>query len=250
MQNLLLAMGAGSIIDIVIIIVLIVLAMLGMIKGFSQMIIKFVGGILSIVLAFALAGKCVVFLDKMFNLTNVLADGVSGWLKSIFSEELLDMTLSEFQTAYNNGLSFSAPKFILKILLGVASGAVPETTTVAQTLAPVFAYYVSLVIGFVFCYVLLKIIFFILARMMEKVVKAPLIGTVDKVLGAVLGALQGFISVYLILAVINILPFPFLNGLKDLLLTSGVATFVSNTNIFGLIFSGQNVIDYIKGFIS
>lgn len=250
MQNLLLAMGAGSIIDIVIIIVLIVLAMLGMIKGFSQMIIKFVGGILSLILAFALAGKCVVFLDKMFNLTNVLADGVSGWLKSIFSEELLDMTLSEFQTAYNNGLSFSAPKFILKILLGVASGTVPETTTVAQTLAPVFAYYVSLVIGFVFCYALLKIVFFILARMMEKVVKAPLIGTVDKVLGAVLGALQGFISVYLILAVINILPFPFLNGLKDLLLTSGVATFVSNTNIFGLIFSGQNVIDYIKGFIS
>lgn len=144
--------------------------------------------------------------------------------------------------------SLSVPKFIVNLLLKIASdGSVPADTAVVDVLAPAFAYYIAVVIGFVLCYILFRILFFLIGRLFKGVNKIPLLGGVNRLLGFLLGAIQGFLVVYVALSVVDLLPFGFLEGFKNLLAASKVASGIMSINVFGILFGTVNPLDYITG---
>lgn len=241
MVDYLLAVKGGTIADIVIIAFILLLALIGSARGFSAMIIKFLGGILSLILAFVLCKNCAAFLNTHFGVTDKIAAGLEGGLKKLFGEQLCNMPLSEFESSSGGSL----PKFIVKLLLGLADGGLPPETTVGQALAPAFAYYVALVIGFIACYILLRILFFILGRFLKSLLRFGILGAADRILGLILGAAQGILICYIALSVIDILPFSFLGGLKNALADSALARLMESINIFGIF----NPVEYIKGAI-
>ena len=245
-MNNLLAVNAGATVDAVIIALMFIFALIGLIRGFSSTVIKFLGGILSLILAFVLCKNTASLLNRLFGLTDKLSARLVVSLKNVFDENLLNMTLADFKAANGNVAGFTVPKFIISLLLKLAGDGLPADTTVGQALAPAFAYYIAIAIGFVVCYLLLRILFFILARLLKKLTKIKVIGAADKVLGLIVGAVQGFLVCYVALSVLGLLPFKNLTAWLD---ASAVARFISGINVFGLIFGTVNPSEYIKGIV-
>ncbi len=224
--------------------VILLFAVFGFIKGFASMLLKFLAGIVSLILALVLCGKCADVLNNFFGLTDALTDSFTASLPGIFGEELMNLPVSAFDE--NTATGSFLPKFIVNSLLKLASdGNVPPETAVIDVLAPTFAYYVSAMIGLIVTYVLLRIFFFLLSRLFRNANKIPVLGAANRLLGFILGAVQGFLTVYILLSFVGILPLSFLEGFKTLLASSAVANFIMNINIFGILAGTVNPLDYI-----
>lgn len=244
MANLLLSSNAA--VDIVLIAIMALFAFYGFIKGFTSLLVRFLAGILTLVLSFVLCRNAADFLNDVFGMTDKLGASIAGALPGVFGEELMSMPVSMVNEG-NLG-SLSVPKFIVNLLLKIASdGSVPADTAVVDVLAPAFAYYIAVVIGFVLCYILFRILFFLIGRLFKGVNKIPLLGGVNRLLGFLLGAIQGFLVVYVALSVVDLLPFGFLEGFKNLLAASKVASGIMSINVFGILFGTVNPLDYITG---
>ena len=76
------------------------------------------------------------------------------------------------------------------------------------------------VIAFVVVFVILKIFFWILMTILNRVVKLPILNEVNKLGGMVLGGVEGILIVYILITLINWLPLPSLDSIKELLATS------------------------------
>ena len=154
MANLLLSSNAT--VDIVLIAIMALFAFYGFIKGFTSLLVRFLAGILTLVLSFVLCRNAADFLNDVFGMTDKLSASIAGALPGVFGEELMSMPVSMVNEG-NLG-SLSVPKFIVNLLLKIASdGSVPADTAVVDVLAPAFAYYIAVVIGFVLCYILFRI---------------------------------------------------------------------------------------------
>lgn len=244
MFNCLLSSNAA--IDVILICLMAVFAVYGFIKGFTSLIVSFLAGILTLVLSFVLCSNAASFLNRVFGMTDKISESLAGALPNLFGEELMNMPV--FLVNENNLGSLSVPKFIVQLLLKIASdGSVPPETPVVEVLAPTFAYYIAVVIGFILCYILFRILFFLLGKLFKGVNAIPVLGSVNRLLGLLLGAIQGFIVVYIALSVVDILPFGFLEGFKNLLAASKVASGIMSINVFGILFGTVNPIDYITG---
>ncbi|PWM73593.1 MAG: hypothetical protein DBX59_04615 [Bacillota bacterium] len=244
MFNALLASNAA--VDAVIVGIIVVFALFGFIKGFASMLLKFLAGFISLVLALVLCGRCAVVLNNLFSLTDALANSLSSSLGGVFGEELMSLPVSAFTEGTAAGAAL--PKFVVNLLLKLASdSSVPADIAVIDVLAPAFAYYIAAVIGFFVTYILLRVLFFLLSRFFRNVNKIPVLGAANRLLGFVLGAAQGFLVIYVLLSLIGILPFAFLDGFKTLLASSAVASGIMNINVFGIILGTVNPLDYIAG---
>ncbi len=239
-------LSSNTVIDLVIVAIMLVFALFGLIKGFASMIVRFLAGIVSLVLAFVLCGKCADLMNNLFSLTDSLSASLSSSLPGVFGEELMNLPVSAFNEGAAGGAAL--PRFVVNLLLKLAadSSVAPETT-VLEVLAPAFAYYIAAAIGFIVTYILLRILFFLLSRLFKNANKIPLLGPVNRLLGFLLGAVQGFLTVYIILSVVGILPFGFLDGFKNLLSSSAIAAGIMNINVFGILFGSVNPLDYITG---
>lgn len=241
-----LLINSAAIVDIVLIIIMAVFAVYGFIKGFTSLIVSFLAGILTLVLSFVLCNNAADFLNRIFGMTDKISASLTNALPNLFGEDLMNMPVS--LVTENNLGSLSVPKFIVKLLLKIASdGSVPAETPVVEVLAPAFAYYIAVVIGFVLCYILFRILFFLLGKLFKGVNAIPVLGTVNRLLGLLLGAIQGFIIIYIALSVVDILPFGFLAGFKNLLASSTVASGIMSINVFGIFLGTVNPLDYITG---
>ncbi len=244
MINNLLAASALNAVDIVILIIFGISLLSGFIKGFSKMFVKFLGGLVSLVLAIVLCSKCAEFLNDKFNLINALSNLLKSSLSGIFGEETLNLTLGELK---NGGMeTASGPAFLLNLLVGLVDKGVSMDTTVGDAIAPMCAYYLSVALGFIICYVLLKILFAIVGSILNKVVKLAMLGMIDRLLGLVLGAIKGFITCYVLVLIANLLPIP---QLTEWLSASSLATFISSFDIVGIIFGNVNPKDYLNEFL-
>lgn len=245
MINNLLAASSLNAVDIVILIIFGISVLSGFIKGFSKMFVKFLGGIVSLVLAIVLCSKCAELLNDKFNLINALSNVLKSSLSGIFGEDTLNLTLGELQT--NGVTNVSGPAFILNLLVGLVDKGVSLKTTVGDAIAPMCAYYLSVALGFIICYVLLKILFAIVGSILNKIVKLAMLGMIDRLLGLVLGAIKGFITCYILLLIANFLPIP---QLTEWLGTSSLAGIITSVNLAGLVFGNINPSDYINDLVS
>lgn len=244
MFNALLASGAA--VNAAVIGIIAVFALFGFVKGFASMLLKFLAGLVSLILALLLCGRCADVLNNLFSLTDALAEKLAVSLPNVFGAELTALPVSAFTEGTAEGAPL--PKFVVNLLLKLAGdGSVPAETAVIDVLAPAFAYYISAVIGFFVTYILLRILFFLLSRLFKNVNNIPLLGAANRLLGFALGAVQGFLAVYVLLSLIGVLPFAFLDRFKDLLASSAVASGIMNINVFGIILGSVNPLDYIAG---
>ena len=235
------------IVDLVFIGLLLLFAIFGLAKGFAAQLLGFIGGVVCFVLAIMLAAKTEVFLQNTFALTDTLSNFYKNSLPNLFDNSMLNMTLEEFQSYVQT--NWGVPQFILKLLVDLLNGGVPSTTLVIDTLAPALGYYTALAAGFLAIYIVLRLLFAIITKQVGNLVKVPVLGTVDRVLGLVLGVARGLLTALIVLSIINVTPFSFLTDIKIAIENSKVVSLFAGIDIFSIITLGVQPLEYIRQYL-
>ena len=187
-------------IDILLLAILVILIIRGQRKGFIRMLLETVGYIASSVAAWFVSNKfAAVVYDSYFKA------GVVRGIKSRFSEDgSMDALNAAFYSIPSNlrgiaeKIGFNAESLTQKF-------SDSDTTTanaIEQTVVGPIVTVVLKILLFIVVFVLCSIIFKFLISIISRVTKLPVIKSVDGVMGAVLGLLNGVIVVVSIAAII------------------------------------------------
>jgi len=140
--------------------------------------------------------------------------------------------------------------FIIKIVLSLqTNNEIPMDVTLNQVIAPIFGYYICLIIAVILLMIIFKIIFYIVGEIISNSKSFNLLTGVDKLLGVALGLIQGIINVELIIMIIAVIPLGFCQQLIAEIATAPFTNFINNINLFNLILSSISFAD-ITGFIT
>lgn len=238
-----------AIADIVVLVLVAIFLIIGYIRGFLSTIFGFLGGLISLIVAVLLCGKLATLLDGKFGLVEKLGVWVGGWFEGN----------AAFNTDISSGgleaaLKASAiPSFISDIILkipAVSQNELAAGTTIADLLAPTIAYYILCFICLVALYIVIRILFAILKALAKRVNDIPIIGFVNRIIGAVLGIVEGIIVVYGLLFVMTILPEAWMEVPKAEIEKSTVCKYLSDTNLLGEAISGNLDLDAISDMIT
>lgn len=235
MQVLLLA-NLSAIIDTVALVLLLIFALYGLIRGFTKTFFSIFGTIIGIMLSFLIAPSVVGFLQNKFSALDSMSGTFSGVAEQILGKELASAPLS-FATKDNlRGIA----GLIANLVLSLKNNAnVSADATIGEAVSTIFGYYVLLLICAIVLFIVFKIIFFLLGEIVKKAYKNKIIASVDRILGVVLGVINGIFNIELIIMVISILPIPFFQQITVAINETAFTSFLQNINIYQLIFNND-----------
>jgi len=250
-MNYLLLNNYSAMADIVALVFLALFALFGFIRGFTKTFFSVFGTIIAIVLAVLLAPALTELLQNSFSVINTVSESISGVLNNVFGEELMNMNLGQVSEDVLGETSLAS--FIVKIVLQLKSdNTIPLVTTLNQIICPTFAYYIVLILSAVVLFIIFKIVFIIVHRLVKLAYACKLVRNVDRILGAVLGFINGIFNLELIILAISIIPIALFQDIYAGIQASILANFIEDINLYGLLLnaiSSQNVIGAIKNTI-
>lgn len=249
MINLLLNYSAT--IDIIALGFLLLLALFGLIQGFTKTFFTFFGSVIAIILAISLSSPLINIMQEKFNVVSTMSNNVSGLVNNIFGKNLMETKLSEATPNFLSNANISS--VITYIILSVKNkGFATQEATIGDVICPTIAYYIVLLISVVVLYIIIKILFRIIWKIVKKAYKCKCVAKFDRFLGFALGLIYGIIVLELIILIIGILPFGFMQNLYSNIQNSSVASFVENLNVLGLFTSkiiNTNIIELVLNMI-
>ncbi len=225
--NNLAAGGTGWIADVVVCAVLVLAALVGVKRGFLGMLVGFLSGILTLVLATLLCRPLATGLGSMG-----LGAKLSAFFTRTFSldQGAFGQTLAENCESVIKGLSL--PSFIKDSLTEAATAALADgqSGTLGAIVADGLTNIALVAIAWIGLFVVLTIVFAILKRFVRIFNKLPLIGAVNKILGAVLSLVVGaaiiVVVMYLFILLSSFLP----RGIVDYVQSSAILGWLYNAN--------------------
>lgn len=220
----------SSIVDLIILAILLIFIIIGIKQGFLRQAVNLVSGIASFVIAYCF---CDNLLDLISNKTNILVS-LSDKLTSSLSKNSILGTEFNPETFKSNLESLNIPNFIIEAVSKISIG--NETTSLAALLSQVLAKYILLSICFISLFLLCKFLFVIIKKIASLFNNIIVIGTINRILGSLLGFIKGLLFVYFALFIINTF-IPLSNGVSTILSSSRAVTILSKYNIFVYLFN-------------
>ncbi|MBR1891136.1 MAG: CvpA family protein [Clostridia bacterium] len=206
--------------NLIIIGVIVVFLFIGFIKGFFSELLGIVGSVLSIVLA---AVFCNALADFLIDKTEIF-DWLKNGIASVFPSDISSI----------EGLNL--PEFIVNLINSYLSS--DDGITLAEAISTTIS---KLIISFASFFIILlavKLVVLILSKVLKALADSiKVIGVTNRLLGALLGIIKGLLIVCGALYLIEIIPFEFLNGVRELVDQSVLAQFFIKYNIYVLIFA-------------
>ena len=208
------------IVSLVILGLFLIFIIVGLVKGFFRQLFGFIGTIASFVLAALFCGKLV---DYLVANTDFYVS-VKG-----FFESFLHIDPSATME------SLDLPDFIRTFVeqyLAECGGELSEALSSSLArLTLLFGSFLAIALA-------VKIVCFILGKIFNSIAKSfSLVNAVNRALGAVLGLVKGYLFVCAVLFLIELIPFEFMNAIKEQIALSPVASVILSFNVYGLIFS-------------
>ena len=228
---------SSPVVTIFVLIVLGIFIFNGAKKGFTRLFINIFGTIISIVLALLLCGVVADFFEESFSLVTSLTSSIESVVTKLLGDTLANTTLTEFNETLLNGNGL-ASMFLGIILLAQQNTNIPVDVTINQVVSPVIAYYVACIISFIILLIIFKILLFLLCQIITSIRSIKVIGALDSILGAVLGAIEFIVFTQLVLLFTSIIPIEFIQNVNSFLLQCPIILFIDNINLIELIFMG------------
>lgn len=222
-----------AIINIVALALILICATIGIVKGFSKTFISTFGTLIALVIAALLSPKTASSLEDLLGAISFFSEKVSGTLSGIFGEEIMNATVNDLSIGKIN----SIPSWIASIILNAANdGSVDQTMTLSDAITPIFGYYITVAISFIILFILFKIIIFLIERFISKITRIRIVGIFDRILGGILGLINGIIFVQFLIMLFSILPIGFAQNIALEIEKSSICSFLSSFNLFFVIF--------------
>lgn len=200
------------VIDIIVVAIAILGAFIGYKKGMSGILIKVIGLILAIVLAFVLQ---MPIAKMLYN--SGIGNSLNGMIKDGINETLQK---GKFDSETNKGDTFYS--YLIK---GVATDEQIETVSSNITMTLLKA------ISFIATFLIVRIIIYIIANLLNVVVKIPLIGIVNSLLGMALGLIS-YITILFIILMALYLVAPITDKIDNIINQTTITKILYNNNIF------------------
>ena len=239
-------MSYTTIIDIVAICLILIFAVIGIIRGFSKTFLSTFGSIIALICAALLCSATTATLEKSFGAVTFFTDKSAGAIAGIFGEDVLNATVGQV----NSGAVPNVPAWLTNIIKNLLNTeTIDASMTLKNVIAPIFGYYITLIISFLVLYILFRIVLFLIGRFLNKITKIRIIGRIDRILGFFLGTIKGMIVVQLIIVVINVIPLEFLQNLSLEVGKSQVCAFLNKINLINIIVEAFTNPEFISNII-
>ena len=248
----LLTTNYGAIVDIVALVFLLGFALRGLIVGFAKSFVSLFGTIISLLLAVLLCPSVAKFLESEFSLVTTISGSLGNTLNKIFGETIMNTTL-EHATEEALGNAGVGGWLISIVLLFKDDINVPTNITLNELLCPTFSYYIVMLIAILVLFILFKILLFLLGEIVKKLYAISLVKHIDRTLGLVLGIISGIIYMEFLIMLISIIPIGFVQEVYGYILSSKIASFINNLNLFNSIMSSisiNDVVSFVKTIIT
>jgi uncharacterized membrane protein required for colicin V production len=217
--------------DIVVIVLVLIFTLGGARKGFVAFLFGLVTTIIAFVLAMTLADNLVDWTNGLFGLEGKFEKGLTKKLSTIKGFGV-DISATGIKEAIQG---VSLPDFIAdSIVAEVGVEGVAAGTTLAMMAGDTIASFISALIAGAVVFFLAKVLLGLVCRVLSGVVsRIPLIGGVNRLLGAVAGFLKGGLIVCGVLAVLSVLP------------SSGITAFFDKTLFVGALYHNNPILSLI-----
>ena len=215
-------------VDIIIIAFLALCIVYGLIRGCFSQIVALLGGFAALILAFVFCKPLAELVIKNTNWLTSLAAKVADTLHLPDTE----VEAQEITAALSD---LSLPVFVKSSVQELVEKLNVATVNVGQVVSQTIARYIIIDLAFVLIWLLVKIASKVLKKIAKGLKKTRLIGPIDRVLGSLIALLRGLILLYILLFLLNLLPFEFLNAARDAVAISAVAGFLTKYNLFIII---------------
>lgn len=221
--------------DGIVILILLIALFAGSKKGFLGLIVGFLAGILTVVLTTLLCSPTAELMGNTFGLNATfenIYNGMFDGADEVFTTPIKELAYDQIVSAVN-GLNL--PQFIADALLNmiqakVADVSIPADLTLQAVIVTGVTGITVTAIAWVTLFVLLSIIFAIIKRFVKIFDKIPIIGSLNKLLGALL---------MLIIAAFTILVIMYLFVMLSELLPSAAVDYVNQSIILKWLFNNN-----------
>lgn len=191
--------------DIVVIVLIVLFALYGLSKGFLSSLLSLVNVLVSFVAAIFLAKPLATFINGATNWGTKLCGLIGDKLAGVGSlGEALTEATSAASVVENSAGFTGFFKWLMPKLVGdgvIQAGEVPATY---------FGNYLGSLCLIVICgiviFIAIRIVVALLQTLFKKLRSNSIIGSVDKLLGFLFGAVKGFVAVCLVIFTINFIP--------------------------------------------
>lgn len=200
-------------------------------KGFVNCIVAFVSGIAALFLAIILAAPMLKATNGWFGLQETITNAIVNMFSKM-AGFTIDVSSASLELLMEGKM---LPAFIKNAVISVGVEGVPQGTTLAMLVGGKIGEFATTLVSFALMYLILKIGMKIIQRVLGGVIPAlPVIGKVDGWLGLLLGLVEGFLLVSVVVAVFAILPF---GSTAQFFEQSLLLKWLYNKNIVHVIFS-------------
>lgn len=205
-------------VDLIIIILILATIFAGLKKGLISCIIDIVAIIIALVLALILCRP----------ITNIIIE------KTSFDENLTQAISSNIplsDTDFSINADSNLPQGIIDYINGITSNVNTTKEDAFYAIGKELAGVIITFIVFIAIFLIVRIILALIKVVSKLIDKIPLIGQINKIGGAVFGAIEGIVIVYILLALISMISPLFTNtNLLELINSSYIGQIMYNNN--------------------
>lgn len=217
-MDMLLAQNLISL-DIILIVFLLVFAIIGFFKGLTNYLLGFIGTVAAFFLAFLFCDDIVRLLEP-----TGFYGGIKSFFQSIFPPE--NVTSLE---------ALGLPDFIQNIVLKLSE--ITPDFNISEAVSSALTNLLLSFASFILILLIVKLICFVLKKVFNVLNELPLIGITNKLLGCVVGLINGALIICAVIYLISVLQISALDSARQAIAQSNVASFLLKYNIYVLIFA-------------
>ena len=206
----------GIIIDAAIVLALVIVGIIGFKKGFLHTIISLFSWVVCLIIAFFTAKYVAGWINGIYNFSSLIGNGITksfAGMGEVFTQaintfESKDALVAAATGASSNGLLDQ----LIKVVFNNSSVDMTSTETVASFLGASLGHIIMVIISGILVFIVLKIVVALLTKLFDKIAKTKVLGTLNKILGLILGVVKaGLIIVVLNIVLVGLSMIPAVN---------------------------------------
>ena len=218
--------------ELLMILLILGFAIYGAIRGFFAQLVGTATTIIALVVATLISKGFMNLLCDYTGFDEFFSGRYEKWLLNNF-DYFKGLSADEFSSAID---LMPFPKTVKNSIINLCASS-GDGVSLAFVTAKVMAKYTVLAICFVFVFTGIKLLFLLLRKVGKELRKISLIRQVDNTLGAFLSIFRLYRILSFIFFVINITPLGLMDGVKNYIASSHIATFIYNINMFNWLVS-------------
>lgn len=227
----------GLIIDIACLVILAAFIITNVIRGFFKRIFKFAVGIGAILIAYFFCDNLVNILESQFQILTKLSAKVVDLFD--IPADVIQGNITE--TIKNAVESLNLPEFIAEAALNsldsLELGLENSIQDVSLHISTVLTRYLLIGASFLVLYIISRLILALVVLILNKIVELPVISGVDKILGGVIGLIEGFLALTVIVYILSIIPGDAFESIRIMVSESALGGFFQRNNVLEAIVS-------------